>query len=95
MGVVSHACVHFQAQVKEVLLGNSAIADAKIVGFEREETGFGSNLRPLKTQLLVATMGALKPTVVTGSRGRRRRDVGWAPLWPAQSVRNMHTDQDG
>ena len=61
--------------------------------FTRKKGAFASNLRPPKTQLLVVAMGALKSPPVTGSRGRRRRQVGWAPVWPAQSVRNMSTKQ--
>ena len=93
MGVESHSCAHFPEQVKEVLLGNVATADAMGEAFEEKKGAFTSKLRPPKTQLLVVDMGALKSPPVTGSRGRRRRHMGRAPLWPAQSMRNMSTDQ--
>ena len=60
MGGICHRLAHFAEQVKEVFLGNMATADAMVSRFVREESGFGSNLRPLKSQLLVAIRGALK-----------------------------------
>ena len=49
--------------------------------------------RVRRCQLLLWTSGAVKSQPVTSKRGRRRRDMGRAPVGTIQSVRNMHTDQ--
>ena len=40
MGVESHSCAHFPEQVKEVLLGNVATADAMGEAFEEKKGAF-------------------------------------------------------
>ena len=93
LGVGSHAHGHFPAKVKTSLPTNSAIADPVGWGFRRKERGFTSNSRASRRQLLLWTSGAVKPQLVTGKRGRRRRDMGRAPVGAIQSVRNTSTDQ--
>ena len=59
----------------------------------RNKERFVPNSRACRRQLLLWTSGAVKTQPVTGKKGRRRRDMGRAPVGTIQSVRNMHTDQ--
>ena len=82
MGVGSHCHGHFPAKVKRSLPTNVATADAIGCGFSREESGFHPNSRPADANF--GNFGAVKLLLVTGKRGRRRRDMGRAPLGPVQ-----------
>ena len=93
MGVGAHAHGHFPAKVKTSLPTNSAIPDAMGRRFVEKKERFVPNSRACRRQLLLWTSGAVKSQPVTGKRGRRRRDMGRAPVGTIQSVRNMHTDQ--
>ena len=93
MGVGSHCHAHFPAKVKRSPPTNSATADATRRRFVRKTERFVPNSRACRCQLLLWTSGAVKSQPVTGKRGRRRRDMGRAPVGTIQSVRNMHTDQ--
>ena len=84
MGVGSHCHGHFPAKVKRSLPTNVATADAIGCSFRREESGFTSNSRACRRQLRVWTSGAVKLLLVTGKRGRRRRDMGRGPPGPVQ-----------
>ena len=84
MGVGSHCHGHFPAKVKRSLPTNVATADPVGCGFSREESGFTSNSRACRRQLRLWTSGAVKLLLVTGKRGRRRRDTGRGPLGPVQ-----------
>ena len=80
LGVGAHCHAHFPAKVKRSLPTNVASPDAMGCSFRREESGFTSNSRACRRQLRVWTSGAVKLLLVTGKRGRRRRDTGRGPL---------------
>ena len=93
LGVGAHCHAHFPAKVKRSPPTNVASADAAGRRFVRKKERFVPNSRACRRQLLLWTSGAVKSQPVTGKRGRRRRDMGRAPVGTIQSVRNMHTDQ--
>ena len=82
IGVGSHCHGHFPAKVKRSPPTNVATADAMGCGFSREESGFHPNSGACRRQLRLRTSGAVKLLLVTGKRGRRRRDMGRGPLGP-------------
>ena len=93
LGVGSHCHAHFPAKVKRSPPTNVASADAAGRRFVRKKERFVPNSRACRRQLLLWTSRAVKLLLVTGKRGRRRRDMGRGPLGPVQSMSNMHTDQ--
>ena len=92
-GVGSHAHGHFPAKVKRLPPTKVAHAVVMRCGFRRKESGFTSNSRACRRQLRLWCLRAVKLLLVTGKRGRRRRDMGRAPLGPVQSMRNVHTEE--
>ena len=93
LGVGSHCHAHFPAKVKRSPPTNVATADATRRRFVRKKERFVPNSRACRRQLLLWTSGAVKLLLVTGKRGRRRRDMGRAPVGPVRSMRNTSTDQ--
>ena len=86
MGVVSHGLARSHAKVKEVLIGNSAIADAMSGVFARKKGAFTSNLRPplLSTRAVGLTefLNPIPPRVV---------GAGALPASHARDIQDRHS----
>jgi hypothetical protein len=93
LGVGSHCHAHFPAKVKRSPPTKVASADATRRRFVRKKERFVPNSRACRRQLLLWRTGAVKSQPVTYKRGRRRRDMGRAPVGPVRSMRNTSTDQ--
>jgi hypothetical protein len=83
-GVGCHSLTQLATHMKRFLPTKSAIADAMGCRCTRGERRFTSNSSVCRRQLRLWTSGAVKLLLVTGKRGRRRRDMGRGPLGPVQ-----------
>ena len=84
MGVGGHSLTRLATHLKIFFPTKVASPDAMGCSFRREESGFTSNSHACRRQLRLWTSGAVKLLLVTGKRGRRRRDMGRAPVGTIQ-----------